>query len=142
MTGETPLTTDHRGVVYDHLCLFIRMAAEAETIPCIDKQGRALRVMRVVAGDALSTFKRLVFDISTRLQLRRVMAVVTKLASRFGGLKGLLGRGRLVAGIALHGSQRFMSARLQKLCLQRGMRIVTTRTLGFFHGITAMGLFK
>jgi hypothetical protein len=67
MTGETSLTTGHWGMVYDHLCRFIRMAARTEVVPCIDKQGGVLRVMRVVAGNTLSSLKRLMFDISTCL---------------------------------------------------------------------------
>ena len=62
MTGETPLGTGDRRVVYDHLCLFIRMAGKAERTPCMDKQGGVLRVMRVVAGDTFSGLKGLVFD--------------------------------------------------------------------------------
>ena len=70
------------------------------------------------------------------------MTVVTELTSRFGGFKGFLRRGGLVAGIALHGSDGIVSAHLQKFCLQRGMRIVTARASGFVHRITAVGLFK
>ena len=70
------------------------------------------------------------------------MAVVAELAPRFNGLKRFLRRGGLVAGIALHGSDRLVNTRLQKLCLQRGMRIVTARASGFVHRITAVGLFK
>ena len=67
MTGETSLTTRHRGVIDDDLRLFCRMAAETETVPCIDKQGGVLRVMRVVAGETLSLLEGLVFDSPTCL---------------------------------------------------------------------------
>ena len=62
MAGEAPLTAGHRGVVDDHLGLFVRMAAKAERVLCMDKQFGALRVVRVVAGDTLSSLERLVFD--------------------------------------------------------------------------------
>jgi len=67
MTGEAPLTTGHRGVINDDLCLFIRMAAKAERGPCMDKQGRVLRIMRVVAENTLSSLKRLMFNSSACL---------------------------------------------------------------------------
>jgi hypothetical protein len=70
------------------------------------------------------------------------MAVVTKFASRFGGFKGFLRRGGFVAGIALYGDHRIMNTPLQKFCLQRRMRVVTTRAYSFVHGVIAMGLFK
>ena len=67
MTGEATLTTGYRRVVDDDLCLFIRMAAETETVPCMDKQGGALRVVRVVAGDTLSSLKGPMFNSSACL---------------------------------------------------------------------------
>jgi hypothetical protein len=67
MAGKASFFTDHRGMIERYSLAFSLVAVRAEGVDWLENQLRVLRGMRLMAGDALSSLKGPMFDISTRL---------------------------------------------------------------------------
>lgn len=142
VTGEAPLPFRNRvmGLRYRLAHFAVALQADAVSFPC--EQGRILRCVRIVAGQARPLPEGIVQDRAARLHLGFVVALVTERAPLSRRRERLLGGRRWVACIAPFFHYGVVCACLQKLRLGRGMRIVAHRASGRLHGVIPVRFFE
>jgi hypothetical protein len=118
------------------------MALETEVVPLARKKFRVLRSMRVMAGETLAIFERLVLDCSALFQARGIMAVGAELGPFLGRQERFLRFCPLVAALALAAGDRVVSACLQELGLHGRVRIMASDARCAFHRIVSMSFLE